>query len=563
MHGNASLLFAPDGYETGRSKLMGRHAAGEGFLRAYVQTAGSGEAPGEASCLAVTPAAADRFRELVAGIDAGVSVKAYGPGQLGATRHTGTLYLPGPDLGHWARLRDADNAHAYSLCGVTHTISSIGAIELIHEFLSTPVAPWDALVCTSRVVRESVELLLDSREDFLLSRLGVAKGASKATRPALPIIPLGVDTERYAPDAEARTDWRQKLGMGANDVAFLFMGRLSFHAKAHPLSMFQALEAAIGIVPADGPKVHLILAGWFANESIERVFRQGARDFAPNVQLHIVDGRESDVRYRIWAAADVFLSLSDNYQETFGLTPIEAMACGLPVIVSDWNGYRDTVPDDGVVGFRIPTVALPAGGLADLALAHASGNLNYDHYLAHTCQTVSVDLNACTRRCVDLIGNRELRARLGEAARKHAVEVYDWKRVLGSYRALWADLAKARPAETPPARKYLHFPDPTHLFSNYPTTTWQATDQILLNPEISSHDAISMFRHPLWSGGTGSLINAQDLSRLIDHLQAHRQTPISIGDLAKQFGDLRVPPLLRTLAWLSKWGGISRRQLHS
>ena len=30
-------------------------------------------------------------------------------------------------------------------------------------------------------------------------------------------------------------------------------------------------------------------------------------------------------------------------QETFGLTPLEAMAAGLPCVVSDWNGYRDTV----------------------------------------------------------------------------------------------------------------------------------------------------------------------------------------------------------------------------
>lgn len=562
MQGNASLLFAPDGYETGRSKLMGRHAAGEGFLRAYVQTAGNSEAPGEASCLALNPAAAGRFRDLVAEIDARVSVRAYGPAQLGATRRTGTLYLPGPDLGHWGRLRDADNAHAYSLCGVTHTISSIGAIELIQDFLSSPVTPWDSLVCTSRVVRESVEMLLDAREDFLLSRLGVSRVAGKAPRPALPIIPLGVDTERYAPNAKARAHWRQALGIGAEDVAFLFMGRLSFHAKAHPLSMFQALEAAIGTLPPNGPKVHLILAGWFANEAIERVFREGAKDFAPNLQLHVVDGRENDVRFGIWSAADVFLSLSDNYQETFGLTPIEAMACGLPVVVSDWNGYRDTVPD-GVVGFRIPTMALPAGGLADLALAHASGHLNYDHYLAHTCQTVSVDLNACTRRCVELIGNPGLRSRMGEAARRHAVEFYDWKQIMRSYRSLWADQAKARPAATPPARKHLHFPDPTQLFSNYPTATWQATDQITANPDISSHIALSMYHHPLWAGGTGSLISAQNLSRLIDHLQGHRQNSISIGDLTKQFSDLPAPPLLRTLAWLFKWGGISRRQPRS
>ena len=51
-------------------------------------------------------------------------------------------------------------------------------------------------------------------------------------------------------------------------------------------------------------------------------------------------------------------SLSDNMQETFGLTPIEAMAAGLPSVVSDWDGYRDTV-QHREHGFRIPTLAPP------------------------------------------------------------------------------------------------------------------------------------------------------------------------------------------------------------
>ena len=46
------------------------------------------------------------------------------------------------------------------------------------------------------------------------------------------------------------------------------------------------------------------------------------------------------------------MSLSDNIQETFGLTPLEAMASGIPVIVSDWDGYRSTVRDNKD-GFRI------------------------------------------------------------------------------------------------------------------------------------------------------------------------------------------------------------------
>ena len=51
MENSASIYFAPDGYLTDHQRLMGRHAAGEGFLRAFFQTARDPEfaccAPGE------------------------------------------------------------------------------------------------------------------------------------------------------------------------------------------------------------------------------------------------------------------------------------------------------------------------------------------------------------------------------------------------------------------------------------------------------------------------------------------------------------------------------------
>ena len=53
-------------------------------------------------------------------------------------------------------------------------------------------------------------------------------------------------------------------------------------------------------------------------------------------------------------AADLAISLVDNSQETFGLAVAEAMASGLPVVASDWSGYRDLVRD-GVDGFLIPS----------------------------------------------------------------------------------------------------------------------------------------------------------------------------------------------------------------
>src|SRR5690606_14648837 len=101
-------------------------------------------------------------------------------------------------------------------------------------------------------------------------------------------------------------------------------------------------------------------------------------------------------RREIWFASDIFTSLSDNIQETFGITPLEAMAAGLPVVVTDWDGYRETVRN-GVDGFAVPTLAPPPGNAADLAFRFEAELDNYDLYIGNACQATSVDIGATTR----------------------------------------------------------------------------------------------------------------------------------------------------------------------
>ena len=81
---------------------------------------------------------------------------------------------------------------------------------------------------------------------------------------------------------------------------------------------------------------------------------EAAAELCPNVEVRLLDGHNLSIGALARAASDAFLSLVDCLQETFGLTPVEAMASRLPVVASDWNGYRDTVVD-GRTGFCIPT----------------------------------------------------------------------------------------------------------------------------------------------------------------------------------------------------------------
>jgi hypothetical protein len=151
------------------------------------------------------------------------------------------------------------------------------------------------------------------------------------------------------------------------------------------------------------------------------------------------------VRQHIWQTADVFLSLSDNLQETFGLTPIEAMAAELPVVVSDWDGYRDTVRD-GLDGFRVAT-SMPAAGFGgDLARSFCAQTLSYDAYCGVSCHSVAVDVAQTARVLEDLALHPELRSRLGRNGRRRALDTYEWAVVISQYRQLLAELAERRSA---------------------------------------------------------------------------------------------------------------------
>lgn len=479
----AALLYAPDGYDTSRPKLMGRHAAGEGFLSGLVRHSGFDR------LVALTRSEADAaaFQRHVAALGARVPAETLDDASFPRLAETGCLMLPGPGLSEFAwRRRRAGEATAFSLVGITHTIASAGALDSLAEQLTAPVQPWDAVVCTSRAVRAAVLRLLEAEGEWLRRRLG----ATRIAGPALPVIPLGVDAASLAPDPAARAEWRARLGIGAQDVAVLHHGRLSFHAKGHPAPMFLALGRAAAAAPA-GAKVVLILSGWFADETQRRAFTEQARAFCPHLVIRLVERPETGTTLR--AAADIFTLLSDNIQESFGLAPVEALAAGLPVVGSDWDGLKDTV-EHGVTGFRIPT--LLAGPMPDLAERHDNGLDTYDSFIAGVAQFTAVDVAAAEDAYRALIGDADLRARMCRAARAAALARFDWEAVMRQYRALWTDLGTlrrtAREERAAPLRgedRVPRRPDPSALFADYPTRRLTPETRVMLAPGLPDADA--------------------------------------------------------------------------
>jgi starch synthase len=542
----ACIYYHPEAYSTSGPKLMGRNAAGESFLRGFLAHSQTAEFWVQVQ----KPDHARHFAEAAQALGRKEGVKAIDKNSLAALAQPGLVYYPGPGLGEHACHRAAYGHGAWSLCGITHTTSSATAMDALAELITAPVQPWDALICTSTAVKDNVTRLLQAQTDYLKDRLGI----TRLVLPQMPVIPLGIHVQDFAFTAQQKAAARRALGADEHTRVVLFMGRLSFHAKAHPLAMYQALEEAARVA---GQPVLLVECGWFANEHIEKAYADAAKLACPSVKVITLDGRKAEDRQRAWAGADVFCSLSDNIQETFGIVPIEAMAAGIPVVVADWDGYKDTVRD-GIDGFRIPTL-MPQPGLGgDLALRHALEIDTYDMYCGHACSLVAVDVQAAAQAFVKLFNSPELCSRMGEAGRNRAREIYDWSAIIPQYEALWAQQNEIRTVQGKDIKPLPHpWParmDPFHAFASYPTQL--LTPQAVLGL-VDANVAAALKR--IQECRRLAMIDfakvvLPDEAEIQSVLAAAAAGPKSAVELVAAIPAERQPFVFRSLVWLVKLG---------
>ena len=161
-------------------------------------------------------------------------------------------------------------------------------------------------------------------------------------RERIRVLPPGVNLERWQPN-----DGRWAPGNAVEPLRLLFVGG-DFDRKGGRL-LLSAVAALNGAVEAD------IVT--YAN--IPEV---------PGVRIHRA-GPNSPELLALFARAHVFVS--PTYADCFGIATIEAMAAGLPVIVSDVGGAADIV-DHGTTGLLIE----PGGASLLVALHWALANRN-------------------------------------------------------------------------------------------------------------------------------------------------------------------------------------------
>ncbi len=543
-------LYLPDGYVDPPTNPYGRHVANAGTYRALVRYGDFDRI--HVQCR-VPPAP-----ELMA---AALHRRSGGPrittGPLlttdeataAGTQLYGQAYLSQPA---WIR-RAAGRDDAYSIVGTMFAFASATHREQMMQSTLAPIREWDAVICSSPTLVETISGVYDSWEEHLREHMGASL---VLPRPQLPVIPFGGNVASLAErghDPGTRDETRAQWGVGPDDVVVFSLGRLSYYDKAFPQATFRAVAETRN---RTGRRIHLVMAGWFPDGEADRHrYQQAALHHAPDVPVMFLDGNDQEVVTRCWAAADVFMLLSDTILETFGQALVEAMAVGLPLVVSDWDGYRFIVRD-GIDGYLIPTLGAAPGRLGEvLAMLQYVGDLGYSRYAGAVAQHTAVNVPATVTALSALVESAELRARMGAAGQGAARDRFDWPVVTARYLELFEELADRRRGHGDTARAQRVNPlrsDPFGDFATLPSKV--IDDDVVVRRTQSDGPELGVELDMMFPGLRGT---PEEAAQVLDLIEEHGD--LAVGEVLRRFPRHRRPFVRNTVCWLAKSGAIDWR----
>lgn len=161
------------------------------------------------------------------------------------------------------------------------------------------------------------------------------------------LCPFPVDTSYYHYHPTYRAEGRQKFKIKDDELVVLYTGRLSMQKNVE-----LAVQETFSFFSKKKKKIKFLLAGNFDDMGAPffGIYPQKGHQFQkienlrmniPEIQGEVqwIGSLNSEDLRLAYNAADLFVSLSLYHDEDFGMSPAEAISCGLPSVLSDWGGY--------------------------------------------------------------------------------------------------------------------------------------------------------------------------------------------------------------------------------
>jgi len=271
---------------------------------------------------------------------------------------------------------------------VVHTFHALGVVKRRHQGAKdTSPAPRIPL---ERSIAELADRVIATCSDEVFELV-----RQDADRRRITVVPCAVDVERFRPDGprERRPPDRHRLVVASRLVERKGIGNAISALADLPLTELHV---------AGGPDARALEADPEARRLQALAAELGLED---RVTLR---GRVSrDDMPALLRSADAVVCVP--WYEPFGIVPLEAMACGVPVVASAVGGQIDSVVD-GVTGVHVPPR----------------------------------DPRSLARALAELLDRPERRAALGAAGARRARERYAHERVAAATREVYREVAMKR-----------------------------------------------------------------------------------------------------------------------
>ena len=389
--------------------------------------------------------------------------------------------------------------------GFTHTLSYQDEVGALYRLFCAGVQEYDGILCTSSAAIDVMNNLLD----------GVRKTLSfKPAGPRLIHFPLGYEATHFQGGAEKCS--------GHFQVAYL--GRLNWMNKADLLVIPRILDCL-----PEGHDIRFIIAGATNNKDYIQLLRQHCT--SPYIKL-LQDLSDED-KNRLLGESHVMLSPSDNYQETFGLTVIEAQHHGCVPVVSDFDGYRDLV-EHNVNGILLETYA----GRIPEKLWNLQILMPDSLYHGWWAAGVSIDPEQAASTLYHLSRNHEIWETMSENAIKSASN-YNLDATASRFSRLLESLEKntyTTSTEKQLAENPFHI-DFSTVFRNHPTAFWsdqtvRLTDRgtdFLQEPDLNKVPQLMLLANAITLPDIFRLLESIDGSCCVDKLLDSGTEPVALS----------------------------------
>jgi glycosyltransferase involved in cell wall biosynthesis/phosphoheptose isomerase len=272
---------------------------------------------------------------------------------------------------------------------VVQTFHALGVVKRRYQG-ERDTSPPGRIEVEKDIVRRADQIIATCTDEvFELIRIG-AGGAG------LTVIPCGVDLDLFQPEgpSEPRRPGRGRLAC---------IGRLVERKGIGNIISALALVPEAELIVAGGPERSRIDEDPEARRLVAL-----AREAGVENRVELRGRMERQELPRLLRSSDALVSVP--WYEPFGITPLEAMACGVPVVASAVGGLIDTVVD-GLTGVHVPP---------------------------RDPERLAAALSA-------LLADDERRVAYGRAGVQRAGRLYDWNRIAAATLDVYARLSRRRP----------------------------------------------------------------------------------------------------------------------